>query len=104
MGERVNELTHVGITLTNPRERYITLPGRRASLPSQIAETMWVLAGRDDIGWLGRYLPRDADVSDDGVTCRGAPGPRIRQAGAHVDQRAHVVRLLVGDPVPARAG
>lgn len=103
MGERVNELTHVGITLTNPRERYITLPGRRASLPSQIAETMWVLAGRDDIGWLGRYLPRAADFSDDGVTWRGAYGPRIRKWGGHLDQLAHVVRLLSEDPLSRRA-
>jgi thymidylate synthase len=95
------EMTHVGVTLVDPRSRYITHPDRKASLPAQIAETMWVLAGRNDIGWLKNYLPRAADFSDDGHTWRAAYGRRLRnwetEDGA-VDQLDYVINLLRKDP------
>ena len=39
----VKELLHVGITLQDPCDRYITNPARKASVAAQIAETVWVL-------------------------------------------------------------
>lgn len=99
------ELTMQQITLTEP-QAVITTPGRRVSLPAQIAETMWLLSGRNDIAWLSHYLPRAADFSDDGVTWRGGYGPRLRQwltLDGEVDQLAHVVRLLKEDPTTRRA-
>lgn len=103
---RTRELTMQHITLTDPGEFYITTAGRKASLPAQIAETMWLLAGRNDIEWLSHYLPRAAEFSDDGQTWRGAYGPRLRaweHGSAEVDQLAHVVRLLQEDPNTRRA-
>jgi thymidylate synthase len=100
---RVKEILHPHIVLTNPTRREILIPGRRASLPAQIAETMWVLAGRDDIAWLERYLPRAPDFSDDGKTWRGAYGARLRSWGGEIDQLEHVVNLLKQDPLTRRA-
>lgn len=108
---RTYELDHIGITLTHPEEREILVPGRKCNLAAQIAETMWVLGGRNDIGWLSHYLPRAADFSDDGVTWRGGYGPRIRQwwytdnDNNHlmVDQLQHVVDLLKKNPMERRA-
>ena len=110
------ELLMEQFTLRNPRQRYITTPGRRVSLPAQIAETMWLLAGRNDIGWLENYLPRAKDFSDDGEIWRGAYGPRIRKWQSfsreaemneleitEIDQLAHVVQLLKEDPGTRRA-
>jgi thymidylate synthase len=57
------------------------LPGRNNNVFAQLAETAWVLAGRNDLAFLGHYLPRVADFSDDGRTWRGAYGPRIRRWG-----------------------
>ena len=102
---RTKELTMQQITLAEP-DLYITTPGRRVSLPAQIAETMWLLAGRNDIEWLSHYLPRAADFSDDGKTWRGGYGPRLRkweQGFDEVDQLAHVVHLLKEDPTTRRA-
>ena len=39
------------VVLLNPTERFITVPGRRNDVVATIAETMWVLAGRDDIAY-----------------------------------------------------
>ena len=109
-GSRVREMTHVGITLTDPTKREILVPGRRVNLAAQIAETAWILAGRNDIDWLGHYLPRAADFSDDGHTWRGGYGPRLRawprrdgEGTSVIDQLAHVVELLRDDPTSRRA-
>lgn len=105
-GSRTKELTHVGVTLTQPRDRYITIPYRRANLAAQIAETMWVLSGREDIKWLSRYLPRAADFSDDGLTWRGAYGTRLRAWPSEegpVDQLHRLFDLLQEDPITRRA-
>lgn len=109
-GERVLERLHQQITLTEPWDRYPRLGLRKASLPAQIAESMWILAGRNDVEWLSYYLPRAAEFSDDGETWRGGYGPRIRRYGApmlpervHLDQLAAVVRELRENPTSRRA-
>ena len=107
LGDRVKEIRNVDIGLAYSWKRYVTVPGRRVSLPAQIAETMWVLAGRNDIGWLENYLPRAADFSDDGLTWRGGYGPRLRHwptpDGGSIDQLAHVLGLLQEDSTTRRA-
>ena len=102
----------VVIELTNPRHRVLSVVGRYNSLPSQCSETLWVLAGRDDIGWLSKYLPRAKDFSDDGKTWRAAYGPRLRGSGGvgtifnkafRSDQLAYVVNELRRSPDSRRA-
>ena len=103
-GERVLERLHQQITLTEPWDRYPRLGLRKASLPAQIAEAMWILAGRNDVEWLSYYLPRAAEFSDDGKTWRGGYGPRLRRyGGSGVDQLEHVVNVLRADPTSRRA-
>jgi thymidylate synthase len=113
-GERAKEILMPRIALWKPWEREVLVPHRRASLPAQIAETMWVLAGRNDVEWLTHYLPRAADFSDDGTTWTGGYGPRIRRwydrplaavtAGDHpIDQLDRVVNMLKNDRDTRRA-
>ena len=105
------ELTFVGIELTHPMEREVLLPSRKASYPAQIAETMWVLAGRSDMEFLAKYLPRARDFSDDGLVWRAGYGPRLRDAGIrintdgykYVDPLWNVVELLRRDPETRQA-
>ena len=103
----VKELMHTGITLCQPWRREITLDHRKPNLAAQIAETMWVLTGRNDMDFLTKYLPRATDYSDDGTTWRGAYGPRLRQWWTDpenpVDQWQHVLDLLQRDPLSRRA-
>lgn len=106
---RTKELIHVGVTLTRPQERETINPFRRGSIAAQIAETAWVLAGRDDVDWLSNYLPRAKDFSDDGKTWRGAYGKRIRAwerrdgSGDVIDQLRWLVEHLDADPSSRRA-
>src|SRR5699024_1950497 len=113
-GERVPEHLHQQITLTEPWDRYPRLGLRKASLPAQIAEAMWILSGRNDVEWLSYYLPRAIEFSDDGETWRGGYGPRLRNFGGRmfgdavgptipVDQLDAVVRELRANPTSRRA-
>ena len=105
------ELTFVNIELTHPMEREVLLPSRKASYPAQIAETMWVLAGRSDMQFLSKYLPRAKEFSDDGLVWRAGYGPRLRSAGIrintdgykYVDPLWSVVELLRRDPETRQA-
>ena len=100
---RTKELTATSITLRHPEERELVLPGRNANIAAQIAETMWVLAGKTSgIVWLSHYLPRAVDFADDGKHWRAAYGPRLRNWKG-VDQVAYVVNALQADPQTRQA-
>lgn len=99
---RVKEALNAQIELWNPVRREVLTQNRRANIFAQIAETMWVLSGRNDIAWLEPYLPRARQFSDDGKTWQGGYGPRIRSHFG-VDQLDHVVNLLKEDPLTRRA-
>lgn len=99
---RVQEHLNTQITLTQPVHRYILNRNRKANVFAQIAETMWVLSGRNDIEWLSAYLPRAKNYSDDGETWRGGYGPRIRNWHG-IDQLERVVEILRDDPMSRRA-
>lgn len=102
-GSQQREILSALVTMERPRERVLTIPGRNNSIFAQIAETLWVLAGRDDLAFLSRYLPRAADFSDDGLTWRAAYGPRLRAWEGGVDQLQQVRARLTEDPHTKRA-
>lgn len=94
----------VMITIMDPSKRVLSVPYRNNSLPASIAETLWVLAGRNDIEWLSYYLPRAKDFSDDGSVWRAGYGPRIRKFGpAGVDQLRFVIEELLENRTSRRA-
>ncbi|MEZ4434956.1 MAG: thymidylate synthase [bacterium] len=82
--------------IERPLERVIVARERRNNVFAALAETFWVLGGRDDMAYLSHYLPNAPDFSDDGLVWRGAYGPRLRNWRG-VDQLAEVVRLLTAD-------
>lgn len=110
---RVKELLNTQITLREPWRREILTVGRGANIFAQIAETCWVLAGRNDIEWLSAYLPRARDYSDDGETWRSGYGPRIREWGGWphqdsmgavgLDQLLYVIQSLDEDSLSRQA-
>jgi thymidylate synthase len=101
-GSRVQELRNKVTILRRPLERCLFLPHRGNDIVATIAETLWVLAGRDDIGWLSAFLPRASEFSDDGVRWRGAYGPRLRDWHG-VDQIAQSLRVLREEKSTRRA-
>ncbi len=90
------------IQIKNPMERVIVVPNRKNNIFALIAETIWVLGGRDDLAYLSHYLPRAIDFSDNGKTWRAAYGPRLRNFNG-VDQFKEIVRIINEDKNTKRA-
>lgn len=101
-GSLTREVGPIQFTIEHPTERCLILAHRNNNIFASIAETMWVLAGRNDLEFLAHYLPRAADFSDDGETWRAAYGPRLRDWNG-VDQIDEVRRILLADPTSRRA-
>lgn len=102
-GSETRELRNRLTVIERPYERCVFLPGRRNDIFAQIAETLWVIAGRNDLAWLVGYLPRAPDFSDDGKTWRAAYGPRLRNWAGQIDQFDEWRQLLIADPATRRA-
>lgn len=101
-GERTRELRARLVEVSEIRSRHLTLPHRNNNVFAAIAESMWVIAGRNDLNFLSAYLERAIDFSDDGVTWRAGYGPRLRNWNG-VDQLAEIVKILREDPLSRRA-
>lgn len=97
------ELLAQTITIDEPTDRFLRTQGRNNNPFAAIAETMWVIAGRNDLDYLTPYIRRAPDYSDDdGTTWRAGYGPRLRNWHG-VDQVAQVHELLTASPSSRRA-
>lgn len=119
-GSTTMELLHESFSIEEPADRLMCVKHRNGNPFAQIAETLWVLAGRNDLDWLERYIPQCKKWSDDGKTWRAAYGPRLRYWGHRwhhykvdgttskveletVDQLAEVVNKLRQEPYTRQA-
>jgi thymidylate synthase len=104
------ELRGQSFVVKNAKRRMLALPERVTNPFAQVAETLWMLAGRADLDWLELYIPQCKKWSDDGKTWRGAYGPRLRnyKYDKHspergIDQLDEVRTLLLHDPETRQA-
>ena len=100
-----------------PLERVLFDPLRNCNPYFHFAESLWLLAGRNDIGFLTQFNPRMKEFSDDGLTQRGAYGYRWRNwfvmerekpidvdtSEDNSDQLNRIVRMLKKNPDERRA-
>jgi thymidylate synthase len=70
----------VTITYSRPRERVLFNRVRDANPFFHVVESLWMLAGRNDVALPAYYVKRMAEFSDDGKTLNGAYGYRWRKA------------------------
>ena len=69
----------VATTYTHPTERVLFYKERDANPFFHFMESMWMLAGRNDVDWIMQFNGRMNTYSDDGVTFHGAYGYRWRE-------------------------
>lgn len=107
----------VTITYTRPRERVLFNPHRDANPFFHLYESLWMLAGRNDVAPLAYYNSQIAEIaSDDGETFNGAYGYRWRHStrklstsligGTYqedLDQLALIIQHLKDNPNSRRA-
>jgi hypothetical protein len=82
----------------DPTNRVLFSPMRDANPFFHVMETLWMLAGRNDLPWLVRFNKRFASYSDDGgLTQPGAYGYRWRNYFGH-DQLMDIILELKQNP------
>lgn len=81
------------ICYERPMERVLFWPERDANPFFHLAESMWMLAGRKDVGYPAKFVKNMERFSDDGMTLRGAYGYRWRHHFLF-DQLATITRNL----------
>ena len=80
-GKLTKELRPVVIEYHNPLERVTFLKGRIINPFFQLAESLWILAGRSDVEWLAKFNSGIAQFSDDGKFFNAPYGERLRSWG-----------------------
>lgn len=70
--------TPVVTTYRLPTERVLFYPERDANPFFHFMESLWMLAGRNDVEWISQFNGRINNYSDDGKTFHGAYGYRWR--------------------------
>ncbi len=76
-GRPTREMLNVMTVIEDPRARCQIVPGRRLNPWLALSESLWLLAGRNDVASLLPYNKRITEFSDDGVTLYGAYGARM---------------------------
>jgi hypothetical protein len=72
----------VVIRYSRPWQRVLFNEARAANPFFHMFEALWMLAGRNDVAWISRFLPRMKEYSDDSYTFHGAYGERWHRNGA----------------------
>lgn len=93
--------TPVLVTYTEPTQRVLFDPARDANPFFHLFESIWMLAGRNDVDFVGRYVTRMHTYSDDGKTLNGAYGYRWRRRFG-IDQLEQTIMKLQKDPFDRR--
>lgn len=103
-------ITPVATVYSRPTERVLFCPDRDANPFFHLMESLWILAGRNDVAFLAKYNKRMELFSDDGNTFHAPYGQRLRKWAlgtalisrqlryAHIDQIKECVQILKNDP------
>lgn len=94
--------TPVITTYKNPLFRTVFSPTRNANPFFHVMEALWMLAGRNDLEFLTRFIKDFGKFSDDGHTLHGAYGYRWREH-FKMDQLALIADELERTPGSRRA-
>lgn len=80
-GKKIKEIRPASVEFLNPLKRVTFLRGRRINPFFQLAESLWILSGRSDVGFLELFNKNMKSFSDDGISFNASYGERIRSYG-----------------------
>lgn len=89
-------------TYLHPERRVLVSERRDANPFFHLFESLWMLAGRNDVAFPAKFASNLASYSDDAVTLHGAYGYRWRSFFGY-DQLNELITLLKKDPKTRRA-
>ena len=102
VGQMVEAPCPVATVYNNPVERVLFEEIRRANPFFHFMESLWMLAGQNDLAYVEQYNKRMREYSDDGITLHGAYGYRWREHFGG-DQIGLIVERLKADPTDRRS-
>lgn len=76
-GMLTKEISPVGITINNPKQRVISHPIRNLNYGFMIGELLWILQGSNNVDHIAHYNKQWEKYTDDGKILNGAYGQRI---------------------------
>lgn len=79
-GGATAELLHATMRISDPRQRWVLARNPAINPAFAIAETFWILGGRDDAGFVNFWNPALPRYAGNGSTYYGAYGKRLRSA------------------------
>jgi hypothetical protein len=80
-----------------PRQRVLMDPRRNANPFFHLFESLWMLAGRNDVAYVSQFAKAMENFSDDGIDFHGAYGYRWRKFFKH-DQLPIIIERLKNNP------
>ena len=101
-GPTLEIMEPVSVTYDNPDERVLFDETRDSNPFFTLFESLWMLAGRNDVAFLDQYNKGMSQYSDDGVYFNAAYGYRLRHHFGF-DQLDEVIQRLRKDPDDRRA-
>jgi hypothetical protein len=96
-GPTLELLEPMGVTYLQSDERVLFSPERDANPFFHLFESLWMLAGRQDVAFLDEYNKGMAQYSDDGIVFNAPYGYRLRHAFGF-DQLDTTIRKLRSNP------
>ena len=78
-------------TVVDMKRSILTIPHRKLNYRFMFGEAWWILSGSNRVSDITQYLKNIGNYSDDGLTFRGAYGPKI------IDQLDYVISQLSYD-------
>lgn len=97
------EILNFKIVISEPLKRCTVALNRNSNIFFHLAESLWVLCGRNDLEFIEVFNSRFSEFSDDGKILHGAYGKRMRNwngvnGNESVDQLFRITSLLNLDP------
>jgi thymidylate synthase len=84
-GLPTKEIRPVMLIMKEPRERFLTCPGRLIHPFFQVMESIWILGGRGDVFFIEYYLENMKKYADNKVEFNAPYGTRMRLWNSHRD-------------------
>ena len=91
------EILHAGVSVSDPRQRWVFSREPALNPAFAIAEVIWVLSGREDSAFLNFFNSRLPQYAGTGDTYAGAYGQRLRHHFG-LDQLKRACSALQGNP------
>ena len=96
-GGPTREVLHVGLSIADPRQRWVVSREPPLNLAFALAEIVWIMTGRRDLAFLDYWNRRYRDFVGPGPELHGAYGYRIRRH-LGIDQLGWAYRALDSNP------